>query len=394
MTTWRLALHARNYSNRPLNQTEIAGIYHARGRRLERTLNKSASFTFTVDGRSDVAKLITEMETDVVVWRDSIMYGRFIVAQSEDQITADSHTTTFTCHDYFAMLDRRYTSKVMTYAQQPQGLIVHDLFARATIFLTTADQTKNFLPGSYLPVGVFPMNADGSGASGWGTPRDRTYTAHSSIGKLITDLSAVIGGFDFDILPLDGEDRLRVFNDGQGVDNPAAVLEYGGNVAALTRSVNSADFANDVRTIGQATGGADVPPPTAEAWNDDANDVGLTPVGVWQEMDNAADVTVADTLSEQAAGRLDASGVLVPSYSVALRPGTYTEGWLRMGDTVPLVIRTGRLDVVSSVRVVGLAFDISEDGPETVTLTVGRPPTSLVDLMSAGAADVDALARR
>ena len=260
--------------------------------------------------------------------------------------------------------------------------------------LTTADRTKNFMPGSYLPLGAFPMNPDGTVSADWGPPRDRTYTAHSSIGQLITDLSAVIDGFDFDVLALDSVDRLRIFSDGQGVDNPDAVLEYGGNVTGLTRSVNSADFANDVREIGQATGGADVPPPVAEAWDDDANDVGVTPVGVWQEIDNAADVSVTDTLNEQAAGRLDASGVLVPSYTITLRPGTYREGWLQMGDTVPLVVRTGRLAVASSVRVVGLSFDISEDGPEVVTLTVGRPPTTLVDLMRAGAADVDALARR
>ena len=115
-------LAARQFSTVPFATTEIAGIYNARGRRLERTLNKSASFTFTVDGRSDVAKLITEMETDVMVWRDGVLYGRFIVAQSEDQITADSHTTTFTCHDYFAMLDRRYLSRAVTYTQRQQGV--------------------------------------------------------------------------------------------------------------------------------------------------------------------------------------------------------------------------------------------------------------------------------
>ena len=70
-----------------------------------------------------MAKLIKEMETDVVVWRTDdiagakeVMYGRFIVAQSEDHsITADARATTYTCHDYFAMLARRYLTKPVTY---------------------------------------------------------------------------------------------------------------------------------------------------------------------------------------------------------------------------------------------------------------------------------------
>ena len=410
--TWRLSLHARQFSDKALKLTELADITHARGRRLERKLNDAATFTFTVDGRSDVARLIREMETDVVVWRTDdrpgakeVMYGRFIVAQSEDVLTAESHSVVFTCHDYFAMLNRRYLTKPVTYTGQAQNAIVIWLLQLATTGLTSADGLKSFMPGSYLPLrGSVTAPDGGPGANG--PPRDRTYTAQSSIGQLITDLAAVIGNtpagtaFDFDVRTLGGVpfaptfDTLRIFNGGQGVTNDDAVLEYGGNVAGLTRSANTQDYSNFVRLVGQATGGQDVPPIYSEAWDDDANDVGITPVGVWQEAGNASDVSIQATLDQQAAGRLNASAVLIPSYSLTLRPGTYREGWVNMGDTVPLVVRSGRLDVLSSVRVVGTAFDISEDGPEVVTLTVGRPPTSLVDLLQAGAADVDALARR
>ena len=119
----------------------------------------------------------------------------------------------------------------------------------------------------------------------------------------------------------------------------------------------------------------------SEAWNDDADDVTVVPVGLWQRAESASDVSIQSTLDDQAAGDLAYSGVLIPSYTLGLRPGTYHEGFVNMGDTVPLVIRSGRLDVTGSVRVVGFAFDIGEDGAEDVTLSVGRPLTSLVDMM-------------
>ena len=132
----------------------------------------------------------------------------------------------------------------------------------------------------------------------------------------------------------------------------------------------------------------------SEASNADANNVSVLPVGLWQAIDQGADVTDQSTLDSQAAGDLNRSGVLVPSYTLGLRAGTYHEGTVNIGDTVPLVIRSGRLNVSSSVRVLGLAFDIGEDGQEDVEVTVGRPLTTLADMLAGTAADVNALARR
>ena len=87
-------------------------------------------------------------------------------------------------------------------------------------------------------------------------------------------------------------------------------------------------------------------------------------------------------------------GVLEPSYSLALAPDTYTDRAFNMGDTVPVVIQSGRLDVTTTQRIVGLSFEMGDDGAENVGLTVGRSLTSLADLLTATARDVNALARR
>jgi hypothetical protein len=111
-------------------------------------------------------------------------------------------------------------------------------------------------------------------------------------------------------------------------------------------------------------------------------------------VENASDVSVQTTLDEKANGDLAIQGVLSPSYTVKLRAGAYTYGMVNMGDVVPLVIQEGRLNVNTSVRVVGISYDIGDDGQEDVELTVGRPPATLAKLLTGAARNIDQLARR
>jgi predicted histidine transporter YuiF (NhaC family) len=65
-----------------------------------------------------------------------------------------------------------------------------------------------------------------------------------------------------------------------------------------------------------------------------------------------------------------------------------------MGDTVPLIVRSGRLNVNTTVRVVGIAYTIGDDGDENVEVTIGRPTMKLSHLLTKTQREVDALARR
>jgi hypothetical protein len=65
-----------------------------------------------------------------------------------------------------------------------------------------------------------------------------------------------------------------------------------------------------------------------------------------------------------------------------------------MGDTVPLELRSGRLDVSTTVRVMGINYAIGDDGQEDVEMVVGRPALTLSALFRQTRRDVDALARR
>ena len=405
---WRVTLHERTFtSNANAVNTMITELPDARSRRLEQALNTPAKFTFSLDGRSPAAELIQELQHDVWLWRwdeaagaDTPMF-RGIVAQSEDVISEQVHTLNITCHDYVAMLGRRYLTAAQSWTNVNQDTLVNYLLQLATSLATASGGTV-FTPGSYLPLQLAFYAPDGTQrAQGAGVPtRIRTYPAQSSIGELIDNLAHVIDGFDYAAECVSatspvGADQLRIYFPQQGITRSDPVLEYGGALAGVTRSVNSADYGNYVRVVGN-NGNDDplAPQLYAEEWTADANDIGRIPVGLWMDTENAPDVTDQATLAQQAAGHLGRSGLLVPSYSLTLTPGAYRRNAFKMGDTVPVVIKSGRLNVNTGVRVVAMTFAISDDGAEDVELTVGRPLSTLVDLLSAAASDVNALARR
>ena len=395
---WRLHLQARQFGPTP-RSAPIAELSSARSRRLEQKYNAPAQLTFSIPGRSPEAAALAELRSDVVAtrWDESagrdVIAFRGIVAQTEDQISEQEHTVTVTCHDYSKMLERRLLTGPWAFTQLDQDAIVAQLLARASAMTTSAG--AGFGAGSYLPLAATTRNPDGSARSvPSGQLRDRAYLGNQLFSEALSNLAAVINGFDYDVVPYFGagiDDALRIFYPYQGVQRFDMALVYGSTVSALTRTVNSGDYANYWRVLGQGTEDAQL---YAEAQNSDALDVTVSGLGLWQSGDNASDVTIQSTLDDKAHGDLAASSILTPSYTATMRPGAYSWGSPNMGDVVPLVVRSGRLDVVTDVRVVGLTYDVGDDGDENVEITVGRPVRTLTQLINAPVADVNALARR
>jgi hypothetical protein len=397
MSTWRLTVHHRDYTAAATpRQTGIAELVEVRSVKLDTKWNASATLTWTMDGRDPSCAYVAELSTDVLLWRDGVLMGRFIVAQSEDQVTAQDYSVNFTAHDYLSMLGRRILTSPndLIYSQWDQDDIVTNLLWLA-INLGAGGGTS-FVPGSSLPIVTALVNPDGTARAKSGVLRDRTYTGGSVIGDLIANLAAVIGGFDFDLAPsTTGADRLRIFYGAQGVTRSDFTFHYGSTVAGFTRSANSTDFANYQRVIGQGDSTVGAPQLYSEAWSPDANNVTTAPWGLWENGSNASDVSDPNTLAQKAHGDLALSSLLSPSYSLTMSPGAVVPGTPNMGDTVPLVLQVGRLSVSTTVRVLGITWDVGDDfSGEDVTLTVGRPAVSLSAMFQAIGQDVNALARR
>jgi len=394
---WRITVHRRSFTvpPEPASATGVGEIVDARSRRLEIGWNTPAKLSFTVDGRSPAAAEVLELATECMAWRDGTLMFRGVVTQSEDTVSEQAHTVNFACHDYLAILTRRFLTPPapLVYTQTDQDTLVADLVNRANT-TTSGNGATSFVPGSRLPLVVRQLNPDGTARAALsGQLRDRTYEGQTSIGQAITDLAGVINSYDVDVWSnagADGYDWLRLWYPSRGVTRNDMVLQYGATVASFTRAVNSTDYANYWRALGnQTTQGA--PQMYADRWNADANNVSVTPVGLWPDGSNESDVSVQATLNDKAAGALNTAGVLVPSYTLALRPGAPIPN---LGDTVPLLIRSGRLNVTTTIRVLAINYAISDDADELVELTVGRPVLTLTSLFVKQRRDIDALARR
>lgn len=414
---WRITLHSRVFDTTTHSSvTGLAEFVDARSRVLDLAWNTSAQLSFTVDGQSQAAAMATELTTDVMAWRYDEAQGKDIlmfrgpITQSQDTLDEQSHVVNFVAHDYLSLLTRRYVTSPtgVTWTNLDQDTIVANLLGVA-VHPMAGSGADVFYPGSQLPLLPQRCNPDGTGRSALsGQVRVRTYLGGQEIGAAINDLANVINGFDYDVDPAadtTGVDWLRVFYPSQGVLRSDMAFIYGSTVSGLTRSVNASDYANYVRELGN-NGQSD---PTqaqvyAECWSAEANNVTTDPVGLWMTSANAADVSQGQTLIEQAGGSglvttlnggaLGINGVLQPSYTLTLRPGAYKLGYPNMGDTVPLIINSGRLDVNTAVRVLGLTFTVGDDGQEDVGVTLGRPVVTLAHLFSSSGRDIDALARR
>jgi hypothetical protein len=402
---WRLTLHARDFTGSAnLAQTAMASLGDATGRVVTRAWNTPAQLDFTIDGRSQAAGLIAELQQDIVAWRwddtsgvDRPMF-RGPVTQTADALTADAHSVAVTAHDHLAMLSRRLLTQPATYTNADQDDMAADLVTKASA--VTASSGTSLAPGSVLPLVLQTANPDGSTrTTKSGQLRSNTFNASTDLLSILDGEATLVNGFDYDVLPagLTGtSDALRIFYPYQGVQRSDLALVYGSSVTALTRTVDSSTYGNYWRVIGNNSSGGNpaIAQMFAETWSADANNVPAYPVGLWMSADNAPSSVTPAALAAQAQGDLSLHGTLIPVYTLTLTPGVYYYGAPYMGDVVPLVVRSGRLNVNTNVRVLGITYTVGDDGQEDVALTVGQPGRTLVQMLQQSTQDLNALARR
>jgi hypothetical protein len=413
---WRLTLHRRVFDGATTWQNSIiAELPTAYTRKLVQTWGAPAVLTFNLNGWSPAAGAVQELQHEVIAWRWDDTRGvdeplfRGVVTDSEDDLDEQNHTVVFTCHDYLALMNRRVLTQTLNYPSNDQDDIVAGILSESSGGAATSGNTP-LTPGSLLPVVQANVNPDGSGRAKTGFLRTRSYLPQQNLWTALSDLSLVQGNpvpgtsvfynaFEFDVTPgwrfaTDySNDQLRIFYPQQGVTNTACVLVYPGSVARVKRQVSSADYANYVRVLGNnQSSSASTPQLYAETVV--LADAAGVNVGLWMDAQNAADVIDQPTLNERAAGYINTSGVLQPVYTVTLSPGAYYSRWFQMGDTVQLVVQSGRLNVNTQVRILGIEYDVGDDGQEDLVLTVGRPNSNLYQVLTRQRRDVEALARR
>jgi hypothetical protein len=320
--------------------SKIGDLTAAKGRKLTARLASPSEASFTIDGRHEEALMIDERRTDLLVYRDAVKVFRGRVGAGQDQAGTDRHTVSpVTALDYRAVLDPRLIHTALTFTGVDQSAIAWALIT----------DTQGRTGGN---LGI----TRGLGQT-TGILRDRTYEDGKSVGELITQLSEVSNGFDWDITP---DLAFDVHYPQRGTDR-GVVLDYRGTVKGFSRTPGQ--YANVVRVSG-ADGVAPVVREVA--------DLASRPEGRVEAQFGFPDVTQGATLAQKADRLLAELSAAEPSYTVKLKTwGGPGDLWL--GDPVQLVVRSGRLDELSVRRVVEVDVDINNSGVETVKVSLGQP---------------------
>lgn len=337
-------------------------LTRAKDRQLTMRLTEPSEVSFSINGEDPAidphGNGDLELREDIhVTWEEDngsqteIFRGR--VGGTTDSLEATTHTVGVTAHDYREVLNRRrlYSTDQLTYTTADQAFIAWNMI--------NITQTKT---GGNMGI------TRGTGQT-TGKTRDRTYLAGDSIGERIQELSEVLDGFDWDIEP-SGPSALEfnIYYPQRGQNNNVT-LEWGGEaVQTLERTVDPADFANALRLTGKDDG------IFAER---EGGGLADNPTGRWDGI-FTSNIKLQTTLDERAEWLLDKHRAIVPSYSIQLREGFWRgKNHIWVGDTVRVVIPSGRLKTNIELRVYEIDFSITDDGVTEITLIVGAPKLTI-----------------
>jgi hypothetical protein len=337
-------------------------LTEAKGRKLNAKLTAPSEAALTINGRDPLAARVEELRTDLhVLRRDDDGQSRALfrgrIGPTGDVVDETSHTVTVRALDYRAVLARRmlWSNSQLAWAGADQAAIAWGLV-----------QQTQIRPGG--PLGI----VRGLGQT-TGIMRDRTYEAGDSIGDKIQELSEVVDAFDWDVTPTSSwQLDLDLWHPQRGEDR-SVVLQHGGAlVASVSRDIDPAEYANAVRGSGSAPEGGGAEPPPVER---EAADIASRTEGRWDRATGHTGITTTPALVDRTDWQLAESEVIQPSYTVKLRRGAWRgPGHIWLGDTVRLIVMSGRLRVDARLRVQEFDITPSDDAEdEDVALTVGAP---------------------
>ena len=317
---------------------------------LSRNLDDGCSFSFSCPGDSFVGAAISELDTDVWVYQDSVLIDRFRIAEVQQTWNADGRDdVSISAVCYRRILASRFVVSPLSYTATSQGTIVWNLISH------TQAQTNGSL-GITL------------GSSGPATLRTRSYDVGQNILEAITDLGTIAGGIVWDI---DGSRVLTVRTADQFPVQPQPAV-LGVNVDGLSRPSGAARFANVAIVSGDAiaTTLQITPAPT----------LGVDPRGRWERYAGFPSETTQTALQQAANGIIETSQSPAVIWSLSLVPDRYwTDSAYGLGDFITIVPPLTTVaplgpSVPVEAQIITQEITISADGEAVVTMTAIETP--------------------
>lgn len=338
-------------------------LLSATGCQLNLHLKSASTAQFIIDGREPDAFRIDPLLTDLWVMRSGEYLFRGRITALKDEI-ADTglHTVTADVADYRGILDRRYVDATRDYTTS-----THDEVIRALI-----DDMQDQLGGN-LGITYGTWNTSGP-------VEDISFEFDDTISDSIDKVL----GMDTNIDLLIDENKVATLTH-RGVDN-GVVLDYGGNVIQATRTFDTSKFANIINQ----TGNSGTTPVVIYS-----PDLATSISGRWESHFSDTALLTNAMVSKTANSNYLMANKLLPTYSLTLGTGQWHgPGHVWLGDTIQVVIKSGRLQDVLKMRVYDITITIDDNGVETVVVNCGDPKYDLGNLLRGIQKRIQALVKR
>lgn len=334
--------------------TALGEITSARSRSVTLERGKANRASVTLNARTAMGREVGEgRDRDLIVYRDGTKLFRGRIGAPDDSMGSQEHTVTVEAVGYRDLLRDRHLEASKSYTDVEQEAIAWDL-------IDTVQQQS----GGDLSI------TRGSDQT-TGVTRSRAFAAAAQVAGKIDEVAQADDGFDWDV---DADLIFRVWHPSRGVSR-TRVLHYGeggGNVASVKRSPDLGRFA----TVVIATNRGALTPEIAVSAD-------VATRGRWSHVEGVSDADSASTLQEQADGLLADREELKASWTVVLSRRHPWQGRadFDVGDTLTLVVQSGRFDLEQTVRVERIRLDVDSSDVETATVDLDRPSDDLAEAL-------------
>lgn len=315
--------------------------------KLDRNLDDGCTFSFGVPGYSPEAGAISELDTDVWLYRNGSLDQRFRIVQvNQEWGPSGEDTVSVQAVCYRRLFAGRYLNTDLSFDQVSQGQIIWDLI----------DHSQNLVNGD---LGITIGNL------GPTVLRDRSYEAGQNILDIITDLSNVINGPTWDI---DENLELVVSQYPLYPNNPTPVV-LGATALSLSRPSGASKFANVAVVSGNQQETTLV---VAEATG-----LPTDPRGRWERRASYPTVSLQGTLNDHSTGLLTEYQAPTTIWSVNVNPERFFgDALYQLGDFVRIVQPPSTAAPISIPavevpgQVIAISIDADADGEVGVVMRV------------------------
>ena len=275
---------------------------------LDKNLDDGCTFSFSVPGYAPDAAGLSELDTDIWVYRDGLLNQRFrIVALNQSWGASGEDKIDVQAVCYRRLMGTRYVQTPLTFTNVSQGTIIWNLIQHT-------QATTNGNLGITL------------GSSGPSVLRDRTYEAGQNILDIIVDMTNVINGPTWDI----NESLQLVVSQAALYPTNVTPLVLGSTVRTMQRPSAAAQFGNVAIVSGNQQSTTTVIKEAAGLLTD--------PRGRWEKRAAYSSVILQETLQNHADGLVTELQSPTSIWQLDVVPERYFgDGNYKLGDFVTII---------------------------------------------------------